>query len=64
MNPADHAAFGGQIDRLIAEFSRLGSAQVVSDPEISAGGCRIETQFGVIDQRFESQLARIEQELK
>lgn len=64
MHPADHAAFGGQIERLIGEFSRIGSAQVVGDPEISVGGCRIETQFGVIDQRFEAQLARIEQELK
>jgi flagellar assembly protein FliH len=64
MNPADHAALGGQIDRLVAEFSKLGAAEVVSDPEVSIGGCRIETQFGVIDQQFESQLARIEQELK
>jgi flagellar assembly protein FliH len=64
MNPADHAAFGEQIDRLVGEFTRIGSAQVVSDPAVSIGGCRIETQFGVIDQRFEAQLQRIEQELK
>jgi flagellar assembly protein FliH len=64
MNPADHEAFGKQVEKLIAELSRLGSALVVSAPDVSIGGCRIETQFGVIDQRFEAQLARIEQELK
>jgi flagellar assembly protein FliH len=64
MNPADQQAFGGQIDRLIGEFSKIGAARVIGDPAVSPGGCRIETQFGIIDQRFEAQLARIEQELK
>jgi flagellar biosynthesis/type III secretory pathway protein FliH len=36
---------------------------VVADPQVSLGGCRVETRFGVIDQQFEAQLARIEQEL-
>jgi flagellar assembly protein FliH len=63
MSPADQAALGGEVERLIGELSMIGSAAVVSDPAVSTGGCRIETKFGVIDQQFEAQLARIEQEL-
>jgi flagellar assembly protein FliH len=41
----------------------LAPAEMIADPEISPGGCRIETLHGAIDQQFESQLARIEEEL-
>ena len=40
----------------------LGDAELVADPAITPGGCRVETRFGVIDQQFETQLARIEEE--
>jgi flagellar assembly protein FliH len=63
LNPADHAALGQQVKQLISELTRVGSAQVVAVSQITAGGCRIETRFGAIDQQFEAQLARIEQEL-
>jgi len=35
----------------------------VADPDITPGGCRVDTQFGSIDQQLETQLARIEEEL-
>jgi flagellar assembly protein FliH len=41
----------------------LAGAELSGDPQISPGGCRVETQFGTIDQQFESQLKRIEEEL-
>lgn len=63
LNPQDHAALGDRIDRVIKELSRLGSVRIVADAEISAGGCKVETQFGSIDQRIEAQLARITEEL-
>jgi flagellar assembly protein FliH len=63
MNPGDHQALGPQVETVIAELSPLGSAELVADPEIRPGGCRVETRFGVIDQQFEAQLARIEEEL-
>lgn len=63
LNPADHAALGPQAQKLAAEFAKLSSAELIADPQITRGGCRIETQFGVIDQTFEAQLARIEEEL-
>ena len=63
LNPDDHAALGGQVARLADSMSGLAPAQVVADAEISAGGCRVDTNFGVIDQQFEAQLERIEQDL-
>lgn len=63
LNPADHAALGGQIDMLVKEFSSLSTAELIADDKITLGGCRVETKFGIIDQQFESQLKRIEEEL-
>ena len=63
LNPDDHAGLDQQVKSLVEAFSRLASATVVADPQISRGGCRVETEFGVIDQQFEAQLSRIEEEL-
>lgn len=63
LNPDDHAALGRQIERVVSEATRLSPTEVVADPRITRGGCRVETEFGAIDQQFEAQLARIEQEL-
>ena len=63
LHPADHANLADQVGTLCAEFSRIAEADVVADASISAGGCRVETEFGAIDQQIEAQLERIEQEL-
>lgn len=63
MNPSDCETLGNQVKTLIAEFSSLGSTELVPAAKISPGGCLIETRMGTIDQRLESQLARIEEEL-
>ena len=64
LNPKDHQALGGQVQSLVKELSGLGPTQVVADASVSAGGCRVETRFGSIDQTFEAQLARVEEELQ
>jgi flagellar assembly protein FliH len=63
LNPGDHAALAGQVQTIAASLTRLGQANVIADPNISAGGCRVDTRFGTIDQQFEAQLSRIEKEL-
>ena len=63
MHPDDLATLGSQVERLVGELGRLGDVKVVADPGITRGGCRVDTRFGTIDQQFESQLARIAQEL-
>jgi flagellar assembly protein FliH len=64
VHPDDHAALGRQLEQVVAEFSKLATTEIVADPQIGRGGCRVETEFGLIDQQFEAQLARIEEELK
>jgi flagellar assembly protein FliH len=63
LNPDDYAALRDQVQTLAAEVSRVGAAQVVPDPRVTPGGCRIETRHGAIDQQFEVQLSRIVEEL-
>ena len=48
---------------LTSEMSSLGEAELIASPNVSRGGCYVETRFGTIDQQFESQLKRIEEEL-
>jgi len=64
LNPDDHRALNGQVQRLVEEMSGLGETQIVADASLSPGGCRVETRFGSIDQTFEAQLARVEEELR
>jgi flagellar biosynthesis/type III secretory pathway protein FliH len=63
MNPRDCDAFGDQAKKLAAQAGPTLKVEVVSDPEVSPGGCRVVSEFGEIDQRLESQLARIQEEL-
>jgi flagellar assembly protein FliH len=63
LNPADFETLGGQVDRLTKEIARTSNAEIVADETVSAGGCRIETRHGMIDQQVETQLERITAEL-
>jgi len=63
LHPDDLAALAPQRDALSREIGVLGPVEWLGDPEITRGGCRVETQFGCVDQQLESQLARIEEEL-
>jgi flagellar assembly protein FliH len=63
LHPDDLAALAPQRDALLREIGTLAPVEWVGNPEITPGGCRVETQFGCVDQQLESQLARIEEEL-
>lgn len=63
LNPDDLAHLGSQVEQVTREFSRAGAVELTADPRISAGGCRLETRHGSIDQQIETQLRRIEEEL-
>jgi flagellar assembly protein FliH len=63
LHPDDYEAIAGQVKMLVTEMTSLGEAEVIPDTDVSQGGCRVETRFGVIDQQFEAQLARVEEEL-
>lgn len=63
LNPADHSALAAQAERIAQQVAGLAPVRIVADPAITAGGCRVDTEFGSLDQRLESQLARITDEL-
>lgn len=63
LNPKDHETLQPQAEALIRDMASLGDCELVADASITAGGCRVETSFGTIDQQIETQLERIEQEL-
>jgi flagellar assembly protein FliH len=61
--PADYEVVAPQIERITRELTGLGAVKIVADEAITAGGCRVDTEFGSLDQQLESQLARISEEL-
>jgi flagellar biosynthesis/type III secretory pathway protein FliH len=63
LNPADFETLGGQIEQLTQQIARTAETEIIADAAISAGGCRLETKHGVIDQQIETQLERIAAEL-
>jgi flagellar assembly protein FliH len=63
LNPGDLESLRDQVCVIVDEIAPLAGAELNADPEISPGGCRVETRFGTIDQQFEAQLKRIEEEL-
>ncbi len=63
MNPADVEFLGDWCPKIVSVMSPAGVAEIVSDPDISAGGCVVQTKHGVIDAQVETKLARIAQEL-
>ena len=63
LHPDDRGALGQSAERLIGEMRSLAEVRVVDDAAISRGGCRVDTEFGSIDQQLETQLARITEEL-
>ena len=64
LSPNDYRTLGNHVTDLAQTIGTLGTVEVVADASIDVGGCRVETQFGSIDQQVETQLRRIEEELK
>lgn len=63
LSPADHATLGQQAAQLAASIASVATCEIIADATIEPGGCRLETEQGVIDQQFSSQLARLREEL-
>lgn len=63
IHPQDIQAFDAAIQALVARMGNVSRTTVVSDAQITRGGCVVRTLYGHIDAQLESQLARIEEEL-
>lgn len=63
LHPSDLSVLGERIQTVSKQLAGLGQVELSADPAISPGGCRVDTEFGSLDQQLESQLARICEEL-
>lgn len=63
LNPADFQSLGNQAKALTSQLAAVAKTEIVPDESISAGGCRVETAHGVIDEQIETRLQRIASEL-
>ena len=62
-HPDDQPALEARKGRWLARFPGLDSLSVVADDEMPRGGCRIESDFGMVDATIETQLRVIERHL-
>ena len=58
LNPKDHETLQPKAQALVRDMTGLGACEIVPDPNVTPGGCRVETAFGTIDQQIEAQLQR------
>lgn len=63
LHPHDFDILADRSKKLVSHLAPAAAAEIVSDADVSRGGCVVETEFGEIDQRFETQLSRIAEEL-
>lgn len=61
INPEDLDYIEGLKPDLFAQYKELKSIDVTPDPTITRGGCFLETPYGDVDARVETQLERINQ---
>jgi flagellar assembly protein FliH len=63
LHPDDHESLAAHVESITKQLTGLGTVRIVADTAISAGGCRVDTQFGSLDQQLEAQVGRITEEL-
>ena len=63
LNPQDQHSLGAETEKLAAQIARVASVEIVADASVSPGGCRVESDQGLVDQAVESQLQRVLEEL-
>ncbi len=63
INPADFEAVTTQKPLFLASVSGLKNVSFEADPQISQGGCRVDSELGEVDATIETQLEAIRQAL-
>ncbi|MDH5542311.1 MAG: FliH/SctL family protein [Nitrospinota bacterium] len=64
MNPADLGLAKDLSGELIQSFEAIEGVSLVGDPSITAGGCVVETNIGVLDSTLENRLMSIYKDLR
>lgn len=63
LHPTELENLREQTEQVIAAFRPLATAELIADPEIPPGGCRLDTKLGSVDQHYETQLQRLAEEM-
>lgn len=63
LHPDDDTALASHAETIAKQLTGAAPLKIIADESIGPGGCRVETQFGTLDQQLEAQLARIQEEL-
>lgn len=63
LHPADFEALKSHCDAIKDAMKDVAKVDIVANPAIAAGGCKLETEYGEVDQQISTQLGRIEKEL-
>jgi flagellar biosynthesis/type III secretory pathway protein FliH len=63
VHPDDFAVTGRFLQQLAKSIPQAASVEILPDPEISLGGCRLQSNHGQIDQQLETQLDRLAEQL-
>lgn len=53
----------GELDQILKEFPSINYIDIEADPRIESGGCKLETEVGVVDATIETQLEAIRRSL-
>lgn len=64
VNPQDLKRAAKGKDDLYSQIPPGATLQIIADPDVSPGGCRVETEVGSTDGTLESQLAQLAEKLK
>lgn len=63
VNPSDAENIKDQIDNLLKEYPSINYIETAADPRVKAGGCKLETEMGVVDASIEVQIEAIKNSL-
>lgn len=63
LNPRDFELLENHAREVAQQWSQLCVTEIEPNSTVPPGSCRLKTEHGVIDQRFDVQLQRIEEEL-
>ncbi len=63
LNPGDHASLSEAASELAAHAAPVAELELIADANVPLGSCLLETEYGHVDQTWQAQLSRIEEEL-
>lgn len=63
VNPSDADTIRDKLKELLALYPAIATIDVLTDPRVHIGGCKIETEIGVVDASLEIQLEAIKKSL-